>query len=91
MIVVCIKKGGPYSSDTDRRGQRDPGSLTVGKQYEVVSTRASYILTTADWDLVEDDQYVILNDYGVNYPYCMSYFISLEDFRNNQIEKVINV
>jgi hypothetical protein len=71
MIVVCIKEPN--------------GSLTVGKQYEVLSTRASY----TDWDIVEDDQYVILNDYDINYPYCMSYFISLEDFRNKQIENIL--
>jgi hypothetical protein len=71
MIVVCIKEPN--------------GSLTVGKQYEVISTRASY----TDWDIVADDQYVILNDYDINYPYCMSYFISLEDFRNKQIENIL--
>lgn len=77
MIVVCIKEPN--------------GSLTVGKQYEVISTRASY----TDWDIngngivVAHDQYVILNDYDINYPYCMSYFISLEDFRNRQIENIL--
>lgn len=56
--------------------------LTVGKQYEVVDTYS-------DWG--EDDQYVVLNDHGINYPYCMSRFVSLEEWRDKQIEKVINV
>ena len=60
----------------------DYHSLTVGKQYEVVDTYS-------DWG--EDDQYVVLNDHGINYPYCMSRFVSLEEWRDKQIEKVINV
>ena len=31
----------------------------------------------------------LTNDYDINYPYCMSYFISLEDFRNRQIENIL--
>lgn len=78
MIIVCIKTGNEDLSKLQ---------LTVGKHYKVLSTRASY----SDWDLVEDDQYVILNDHGINYPYCMSRFVSLEEWRDKQIEKVINV
>ena len=58
-------------------------SLTAGKQYEVISTIPSY----TDWDIIAE--YVILNDHDINLPYCMSYFISLEDFRNKQIENIL--
>lgn len=75
MIVVCIKD------------KPEKGGLTVGKHYKVLATCASY----NDWDrdIVEDDQYVILNDYAINYPYCMSHFVSLEDFGNKQIENIL--
>jgi hypothetical protein len=78
MIVVCIKERRNRITETF-------GGLTVGKQYEVLSTRASY----NDWDIVEDDQYVIMNDNGIEFAYCMSYFVSLEDFRDNQIESIL--
>jgi hypothetical protein len=78
MIVVCIKCRWLQL-------EREYDGLTVGKHYEVVSTRASY----SDWDIVADDQYVISNDHGINYPYCMSYFMSLEDFRDKQIEGIL--
>lgn len=58
--------------------------LTVDKQYEVLSSHVNY-----DWDLVADD-YFIINDYGIDSYVTQSYFISLQDWRDKQIEKLIN-
>jgi hypothetical protein len=60
--------------------RREGGGLTIGKHYELVSIY--------DWNDV--NQYVIVNDFGIEFSYRMSYFMPLQDWRDKQIEKLIN-
>lgn len=61
----------------------DYSGLTIGKTYNVVSVEV-----ILDWDLVEDG-YIIINDLNVECQVCASKFIPLEQWREQQINKLL--
>ena len=77
MKVVCINNGLPISKTiVDRK------ALTIGKIYEVLDSDI----------LVEFDtgHYEIKNDFNDNKNYNKHLFVTLEQWRNQQLNKLLN-
>ena len=57
--------------------------LTIGKIYNVISVKINF-----DWDLVADD-YLIVNDLDIKCHVCANNFIPLDQWREQQLNKLI--
>ena len=60
--------------------------FTIGRKYEVLGIRPKYF----DWDIVPDDLYVLLDDNDKKSEVDMDKFISIKEWRKEQINKIVN-
>ncbi len=59
--------------------------FTIGRKYEVLGSKPTYF----DWDFVPDDLYVLLDDNDKKSEVDMDKFISIKEWRKEQINKIV--
>ena len=60
--------------------------FTISRKYKVLGSRPRYF----DWDIVSDDLYILLDDNNKKCEVDMDKFISIEKWRKEQINKIVN-
>ena len=60
--------------------------FTISRKYKVLGSRPRYF----DWDIVSDDLYILLDDNNKKCEVDMDKFISIKEWRKEQINKIVN-
>ncbi len=60
--------------------------FTIGRKYKVLRSKPKYF----DWDIFPDDLYVLLDDNNKKCEVDMDKFISIKEWRKEQINKIVN-
>ena len=60
--------------------------FTIGRKYKVLGSKPRYF----DWDIIDDDLYILIDDNDKKSEVDMEEFISIKEWRKKQINKLIN-
>lgn len=60
------------------------GSLTVGKEYEILDQNKHFVHT----DYISPDEYMIMNDYGFEHLYPVKCFITKQELREDKLNEL---
>ena len=85
MKVVCIDI--KYSLPSWMPGSIDNGGLTLNKSYDVIHY---FFGNTKGYNYPNIYWYTILNDNNELMDYPSTRFIDIEDWRNKQLDKILN-
>lgn len=84
MRVICIN-----DTDNNRFVEKQDG-ISIGNKYIVSSIYDGYIVNPVDSRLPEVSikLYIIKNDFGKNMRYNSNMFIKIDEYRDDQLEKL---